>query len=367
MALIQCPECGQTVSDKAEKCPNCGCPILQAEKAPVVEAEVHESEQSIVTKQRTKKPIILIVVILALAVGLAALFVIGELIPTDVSDIKIARWKVIDTTSYGNYYEAVVNSDQKKPFAAVIGSYKDGKAEPQSIVFVNNGEGKFEVYASEDSDPSIEYYPIGYYQTQKVKASEVSVKYKDRDYSDYSSLDETDCYVDIEIELNDGRDGILLVNIENITNKEKNQNLTIPVVNGVGKYTYYAELPYKSRGIEISVTPVCFIKSQQLKDADYTVEKPFSVNKVDGKYSSYYDGEGTWAFEKFDNGLILYSKKLTDGGNRLKRGETNYYLTRLYNHEVEITSYDSGGDDILMPKYEIHMIGYLPWIELIKE
>lgn len=27
MALIQCPECGKKVSDKAPTCPNCGAPI----------------------------------------------------------------------------------------------------------------------------------------------------------------------------------------------------------------------------------------------------------------------------------------------------------------------------------------------------
>lgn len=27
MALIECPECGKEVSDKAKSCPNCGCPI----------------------------------------------------------------------------------------------------------------------------------------------------------------------------------------------------------------------------------------------------------------------------------------------------------------------------------------------------
>ena len=27
MAIINCPECGKTVSDKAVTCPNCGCPI----------------------------------------------------------------------------------------------------------------------------------------------------------------------------------------------------------------------------------------------------------------------------------------------------------------------------------------------------
>lgn len=27
MALIECKECGKQMSDKAECCPNCGCPI----------------------------------------------------------------------------------------------------------------------------------------------------------------------------------------------------------------------------------------------------------------------------------------------------------------------------------------------------
>lgn len=26
MALIECPECGKEFSDKAQACPNCGCP-----------------------------------------------------------------------------------------------------------------------------------------------------------------------------------------------------------------------------------------------------------------------------------------------------------------------------------------------------
>lgn len=27
MAIINCPECGKTVSERAKACPNCGCPI----------------------------------------------------------------------------------------------------------------------------------------------------------------------------------------------------------------------------------------------------------------------------------------------------------------------------------------------------
>ena len=31
MALINCPECGKEISEKAKSCPNCGCPIDTSE------------------------------------------------------------------------------------------------------------------------------------------------------------------------------------------------------------------------------------------------------------------------------------------------------------------------------------------------
>ena len=38
MALIKCTECGNMVSDKADRCPHCGCPVSiilgESEKAP---------------------------------------------------------------------------------------------------------------------------------------------------------------------------------------------------------------------------------------------------------------------------------------------------------------------------------------------
>ena len=43
MALINCPECGNSISDKAEKCPHCGVPakyfsedVTNSKKIPVV-------------------------------------------------------------------------------------------------------------------------------------------------------------------------------------------------------------------------------------------------------------------------------------------------------------------------------------------
>ncbi|MCG5535734.1 zinc ribbon domain-containing protein [Ectothiorhodospira mobilis] len=43
MALIECPECGRQVSDKAPTCPNCGVPI--ASQPPYATAQPQESEQ----------------------------------------------------------------------------------------------------------------------------------------------------------------------------------------------------------------------------------------------------------------------------------------------------------------------------------
>lgn len=47
MALIKCPECGKEISDKAEKCIHCGCPIMtnfeQEEEGKVIVQNSHDS------------------------------------------------------------------------------------------------------------------------------------------------------------------------------------------------------------------------------------------------------------------------------------------------------------------------------------
>ena len=308
MALIQCPECGETISDKAEKCPKCGCPISPVEKNSINEPEVSVSEHPPIKKPMSKKKFVFIacIAVAITVLGIGTYFASTLFGTFYVNDIKLAKWKVTDTSSYGDYYEATVTSDQKKPFVAVIASYDDEDEFPK-FAFVDEGEGKVEIYASAKEDPSVEYYPIGYYQADKIKSSEMSVKYKDRDYSDWSYDESTNCYVDIEVKLNSNRNGLLFVDIENNTNKEIDHCLRIPVINGEGKCSYYAELPYKSRGIEIIVSPVCFVKDKPLAETDYSIDKAFSIKKEDGEYSSYYDGEGVWTFAEFDDGLVLYN------------------------------------------------------------
>ena len=47
MSLINCPECNKEISNKANSCPNCGCPILQNEK--IVNSVEVSNEQHITT------------------------------------------------------------------------------------------------------------------------------------------------------------------------------------------------------------------------------------------------------------------------------------------------------------------------------
>ena len=44
MAMIKCAECGKEFSDRADACPNCGCPIeYQAEKS--IGGEYHAADK----------------------------------------------------------------------------------------------------------------------------------------------------------------------------------------------------------------------------------------------------------------------------------------------------------------------------------
>lgn len=68
MALIQCPECGREISDKAASCPNCGCPIeikINKEEAKLQPVEV----ASIKMTMKTKKAIACICIAAIVCIG----------------------------------------------------------------------------------------------------------------------------------------------------------------------------------------------------------------------------------------------------------------------------------------------------------
>lgn len=73
MSLINCPECGKEISDRASNCPNCGCPIYVA---PIEDEEEYEDEAE--GKNDTRNGVISIV-----------LSVLGWIISLIAGDITI--------------------------------------------------------------------------------------------------------------------------------------------------------------------------------------------------------------------------------------------------------------------------------------
>lgn len=67
MALIKCSECGEEISDKAEKCPKCGCPTKSDDN--------YSSGQT--EKVRNKKIIFIVVAMAAVIMVLAIIFVVS--------------------------------------------------------------------------------------------------------------------------------------------------------------------------------------------------------------------------------------------------------------------------------------------------
>lgn len=57
MAMIQCPECGKQISDKAATCPNCGCPVKEVinERDGLSAIRGYEASEHPVDYKRDKK------------------------------------------------------------------------------------------------------------------------------------------------------------------------------------------------------------------------------------------------------------------------------------------------------------------------
>lgn len=383
------------ISDKAERCPKCGYQmqdslgtakevVMQGAAAEVEEAkEIPAAEEKQRTrfsfktaltpvlgakKSKKKTAIIIAGIMLIMLIMFAALYGLGTANSTPkVTEISISKWRLTDSKRYTDYYEGSVTSDQKKPFVAVIGQYDRDGSTPQ-LVYMEDGTGVLKTSESTDEDPSVKYRAIGYLNGTKVDSKSVTTNYKDRDYNDYSSLEESDCYVDIEMDMRNNKTGLLLFDIVNKTNGDKDSNLVAVVVKGKTQYSYYAELPYKSRGIEIAIEPKLFCESSSVKQNDYTVEKNYSAEKEEGKYSTYYSGEMEIAFSDKQDGFALYTRELLEGGNKKNRNNVKNMCNFIHDGECTFITYDSADSDetILMPKYDFNIVGYITWNSLEK-
>lgn len=385
MALIKCPECEQSISDKASKCPKCGYPIQEhlnkkadeitheasdcISDAPVI-AEIPVDIQQVPEKKKSKKNLIIAAMIACVAIVAVGVVFGLRLFTTKltVESITISKWRLTDSTDYGDYYEGTITSEQKKPFIAVVGQYENEESVPR-FVYVEDGVGVMETYENTDEDPSIKYRPIGYLGGTPVSETDVKIQYKDSDYYDWTYLESTNCDVLIEIDMNHSKTGLLVFDIINETNNEVEQNMTVTIVDGKAQYNYYAELPYKARGIDVSIVPKLFCESDAITQDDYVVEKAYTAEKNEGEYYTSYSGEEVLSFVNFSDGLVLYTRELKEGGNKEKRNVVDYLRAFLCDGECTLTTYDYVGEDekMLMPKYEFNIVGYITWTSLEKE
>lgn len=381
MALIKCPECGHLASDKAVKCPKCGYPIQEylngnIEKAqiqPTYDASTNAAPPAnIQPAPDQKKNKIMIAVVVACVVILAVLgtFLVSQLFAAKltVENITIDKWRLTDSTEYEDYYEGTVTSDQKSPFIAVIGEYQDKKSSPR-LVYREDGIGVLKTYEETNEDPSIKYRAIGYMSGKSINLSDIKVKYTDSDYYDWSYSDYTSCDVLIDLEMNNTKTGLLVFDIINETTNETEKNIITVVVNGKAFYTYFAKLPYKARGIDVSIVPKLFCESASVARDDYVITEPYTAEKEETSYSNSYWGEETLTFTDYANGFILYTKELKEGGSPKNKNVIKNSRAFLCDEECILTTYDYVNEDetILMPKYEFNIIGYITWKTLEKE
>ena len=369
MALFQCPECGQMISDQAMRCPKCGYPVKEKSLPKTEPFIVPDGPANAGNNSDEKKLKRKMTAIGVAAVGILAVFIVlvvlkiagGKL---NVENLEIKRWKVTNESTYVNYYEGTVVSDEKAPFIAVIGSSEHQYRSP-SLVYMEEGQGIMETYEAEDEDPSVKYVPLGYMVGKTVKVSDIrSMSCEDTAYEDWG--DDTSCQIDVEVELKHKKSGILFVEIQNDLTDEILHNIAINIVKGEGNYSdHLVDLPLKSRGVEVTVVPKYFCDAKVLKKNDFTVEEEMTYEKFESDSFVSFSGTEELAFDGYEDGLVLYTDTLTKGGEKEERGKEERKCTPLYDESCIIRTYDFNEEEaIIEPQHEIDVIGYLAWSAL---
>lgn len=132
MALIKCKECGHMISDKATKCPKCGCPIMKQEeirtsqasqdKVQQVQPAYYEQNNS----GNSKKTLYAIIgVLMALLVGLGLWMWKSELYGVNESDKNLSE--SVDVKKIGHLDGTYLFRGEIGPYRADMSITLDGK------------------------------------------------------------------------------------------------------------------------------------------------------------------------------------------------------------------------------------------------
>ena len=108
-----------------------------------------------------------------------------------------------------------------------------------------------------------------------------------------------------------------------------------------------------------------FCESEEVTEKDYTIKKPYFAEK-DG---DSYKGQEELSFKEYGDGILIYTRKLLEGGNSENRNVAEQAYVFVKNEKCTIETYDfiDDEDEALEPQYEFNYVGYIAWTPLKEE
>lgn len=346
MAEINCPGCGEVISDRALKCRKCRYPIgrysspvqdddgsshlmpreiLDSLRSDMVELNPVRNEQGKKLKKAAKLFLaaFLIVVIAVMAVVFISDMPSSshEIVPVSIKELKLSRLMHIGEENVLNVY-----SDETKPFAAVISDEK--RKNNHYYVLVEDGSCTLRL-SSGDLEPKLAGYAEGFKLSENdLSYHEIKVIRK-RNKSD-DSPDGT--IIRADISLDPSLSGIMLYSLAFYDGSYKIENLSVPVCAGKGKITVARPFSlYNPDEMNIHIVPTFFIPVKQGSEQN--------ISFSDASVSAVADPEETIGTSSFADEIYAdYDRNNTDSLNvfSVKANGTaqNPGSIVLYSHSV---------------------------------
>lgn len=152
MSLIQCPECNKEISNKAETCPNCGCPInaqnttakveIIAEEAPLPQTQIVTGTN--ITNKKHIIPVIITTITIIVAMIVAGfIFVVQPIMKKSTYDNAISllnqgdynegRELLLGITGYEDVDIILEQTKYESRVYSCISSFKEYLKNPDSL------------------------------------------------------------------------------------------------------------------------------------------------------------------------------------------------------------------------------------------
>ncbi|MCQ2771169.1 MAG: hypothetical protein MJ236_05165, partial [Clostridia bacterium] len=234
-----------------------------------------------------------------------------------------------------------------------------------------DGKGTIKISASDEDDLIYSDSILGYVPVTEIDSSALSFSLENETFTELSWGGIRDiCNINFELinfKLNENRNGFIYLEIVNESDKEPySLKRLVPIVNGVGSLEYDGTIADGSKEMKLSVNPICFVKNQEFNDGDVVVEKELEIEKDEYSFGTFFNGNAKYTMPTIDSGFVCYSKTLISGGYSNMRGVKEYSWDTIFKHELEVyvSSYTVDVEGYEAPKYDLEMIGYVPFIKV---